>query len=361
MEGAGVGKMRVYFTVDVECAEERLIGGRPQPPLGYDLRFWGRLRNVTEPLGLPLIVRTLGRWGLSATFFVEPLAARYFGRAGLTEACWFLRDSGHDVQLHLHPVQRAIGWRARGEAAPPSDDMADYDEEAQAALMRDGIDILVGCGVERASLLGFRAGGFAANEDTWRAMRKVGLVVSSNYNLNYLPTRCRLRRPTRANALFDTGLGVWELPISNFEENPGSFRHLQITAVSAPEMTHALFEAHRLGVTEVTIVTHSFEFQVIDNVEHRWGRPNPVNIDRLDRVCELLALRSDLFQVETVGALGRRLATPALQDEASVHLPMTVAQNGAATVVPCGRFGLRLERMVEQAYKWLSSRLVPPF
>ena len=179
------GRTRVYLTVDVECAEERVKGPAVQPPLGYDLRVWGRLANQREPLGLPLITRELAAAGLTATFFVEALGARYFGEDQLAETCRFLRDAGQDVQLHLHPVQRRVDWHSRGEQRP-SDDMADYSFEEQTAMLAEGLAMLVRAGVPREALVGFRAGNFGASADTWRVMAAAGLRLSSNFNLCYL-------------------------------------------------------------------------------------------------------------------------------------------------------------------------------
>ena len=51
----------------------------PQPPLGYDLRIWGRLANQRRALGLPLLFECLRRHGLRATFFLEPFGSSFFG------------------------------------------------------------------------------------------------------------------------------------------------------------------------------------------------------------------------------------------------------------------------------------------
>jgi hypothetical protein len=336
-------KTRVYLTVDVECAEERVDGASFTPARGYDLRIWGRLANQRQPLGIPLITRELALAGLEATFFVEPFGSMYFGEDGLRDVCRFLRDGGHDVQLHAHPVQRCIDWHTRGEARLP-DDMAAYGTGAQVALLRQGLATLSRCGVPSSSLLAFRAGNFGASNDTWRAMAAAGLRVSSNFNLCYLEKSCRILWPTPANGLFDTKSGVHELPVTNFADRRGHFRHLQVSAVSFPEMKHALIEAARLGLPEVTIVTHPFEYFLVDSIPERTGRPSTLNIERLRQLCAFLAERQDLFAVETVGALARRLA----KEEAPVEAPV---------LVPQGRRALRYGRFAEQAYKRLAARL----
>ncbi len=307
----GAPRTRVYLTVDNECTQERVRGNVARPPLGHDLRIWGRFRNQEAELGVPLLLRELQRTGLAATFFVEALGARFFGEAEHRTLCQAIRDAGQDVQLHLHPVQLRPDWHSRGEPRL-SDDIGAYEVERQVALLREGLGVLERCGIDRASLLAFRAGNYGAGNGTWRAMREVGLGVSSSLNLSYLDKNCRILLPVAANALFETEVeGVYELPVSNFVEAGGRYRHLEVTAASLWEMEHYLREARRLGVPEVTIVTHSFEFFFVDSVERARGRPNEVNIRRLRKLLEFLARSSGEFEVETVGALARRLrATP---------------------------------------------------
>jgi hypothetical protein len=333
---------RVFLTVDVECAEERLTGAALQPARGYDVRMWGRLRNQSRLLGVPLIVDELAEAGLEATFFVEPFGSSFFGEEGLAEVCGFLRTHGHDVQLHAHPVQRCIDWHTRNEPRLP-DDMAAYGTGMQVALLRQGLEILGRCGVPRPTIQAFRAGNYGASNDTWRAMASVGLRVSSSFNLCYLEKSCRILWPTPANALFDTHTGVYELPITNFADGRGHFRHLQVSAVSFPEMRHALLEASRLGLPQVTVVTHPFEYFLIDSDAEATGRPNAINIERLHQLCRFLRERSDLFVVDTVGALAQRLGQ-------GPSLPQRSA-------VPRGRRSLRYGRFAEQAYKRLAARL----
>jgi hypothetical protein len=343
---AGAPRTRVYLTVDVECAEERLHAGGVHPPLDYDLRVWGRLRNQAEELGVPLLLRELGRAGHQATFFLEVFGSPFFGEADFRELCRRLRDAAQDVQLHAHPIQRRPDWYTRREAPAP-DDIGAYDVDRQTALLREALDRLERSGIDREGVLAFRAGNYGASNETWQAMRSVGLRLSSNYNLCYQHKNCRIRWPSPVNALFETDVeGVWELPISNFSEGAGRYRHVQLTAVSFLEMEHYLLEARRLGIPEVTIVTHSFEFFFVDSIAAKRGRPNQVNIERLRALLDFLRDHPDDFEVETVGALARRLSSDGWRDRRR-------DRDGA---VPEGRPLLRWGRYLEQARKRLSSQ-----
>jgi hypothetical protein len=328
---------RVYLTVDVECAEERVVRGRRQPPLGYDARVWGRFRNHARELGIGLLMDELEACGHRGTFFVEPFAAHHFGLEGLAAICGALRGRGHDVQLHAHPIQRRPDFLSRGELPLP-DDMARYSLDEQAALLEEGIGLLGRAGVPRDEILAFRAGNFGASNDTWAAMRRVGLRVSSNLNACYLDRNCKIRWPRTEQSLFDTGIGVWELPVSTFVEPDGGSRHLQIVAVSLGEMVSFLRQARGLGLRDVVVVTHSFELYYAADPTSGRAQLSRINLRRLRGLCRFLAAHRGEFVVKTVGDVAR-------------ELPGLAAGSVLPVDSPRGARFLRYGRLVEQAIK----------
>ncbi len=303
-------RTRVYFTVDVECAEQRKLGARVQDAMGYDLRVWGRFTNQDEELGVPLIMSELEAHGARGTFFTEALGAHYFGKTGLREVCESMLERGHDVQLHVHPVQRDARLRAGKPSAP--DNISAYPLQQQTQLLVEGVELLAEAGVPRESINSYRAGNFGANNLTWQAIRDAGLTLSSNYNPCYFDLHCAMRSEAARSGLFESEVaGVWELPITNFRQPSGGFRHLQITAVSVAEMVHCLKRCRALGVRHVTVVTHSFEFYYVDSIAERRGHKNHVNLARLRGLLEFVQHSSQDFVMETVGELGRRLPVDA--------------------------------------------------
>jgi len=303
-------RTRVYFTVDVECAEQRRIGARVQDAMGYDLRVWGRFTNRDEELGVPLIMSELEAYGMRGTFYTEVIGAHYFGKAGLREVCQSMLERGHDVQLHVHPVQRDARLIAGQPSAP--DNISAYPLAEQTQLLVEGVDLLVEAGVPRESINSYRAGNFGANNLTWQAMKDAGLSLSSNYNPCYFDLHCGMRSDTARRGLFESDVpGVWELPITNFRQPSGGFRHLQITAVSVAEMVHCLKRCRELGVRHVTVVTHSFEFYHVDSIDERRGHKNHVNLSRLRGLLEFVQRNSGDFVLETAGDLARRLPVEA--------------------------------------------------
>jgi hypothetical protein len=334
-------KVRVYITIDTECAEERGTA----PPLGWDLRVWGRFANQRRALGVELIMDELERYNLRGTFFNEALGSAYFGEAGLADVCRAMIARGHDVQLHTHPRQIVANWRTLG-SEPASDDIGTYPVDEQARLLCEGVAILERCGVPAGSVLGFRAGNFGASNTTWAAMARAGLVVSSNYNPCYFDKNCKLRWDDASAGLFQASHGIWELPITNFVETNGGHRHAQLTAISRGETRELLEAAHAANLHEVTIVTHSFELYHLDSPSERTGRPSSVNVLRLRALARFLAENRDRFEVDTVGALAKRIKDGVERPPVSPHIEHAR-----------GRGYRKVLRLASQAYKRLEARM----
>ncbi|MGH7582177.1 MAG: polysaccharide deacetylase family protein, partial [Gemmatimonadales bacterium] len=206
-----------------------------------------------------------------------------------------------------------------------------------------GLGHLTAAGVPRDALIAFRAGNYGASNETWNAMRQVGLAVDSSYNLSYLGRHCMIRWPEPAADLFEAQPGVWELPITNFTERTG-YRHLEITAISAAEMIRALRMLRRAGVQHVTVVAHPAEFFFIDSIAPARGRPNRINIGRFRRLLRFLAAHRDEFIVRTVGDLGRALQSG------------SIAAPSAPPEIPRGSAILRALRLPVQAAKRIDAR-----
>lgn len=307
-------KTRVYFTVDVECAEARIRAGSRVPALDFDLRVWGRFANRRRELGIGLFMSELEACGFRGTFFTEVLASHHFGRKALAEVVEAMVRRGHDVQLHLHPV-----LRDPEAAVPVEDNIGAYSVDEQVALLTEGLELLAAAGAPRQQLRAFRAGNFGANNDTWRAMARVGLSLSSSYNPSYVDEDCMIRPQAPSADLFASGVeGIWELPIANFVQPDGGLRHLQLCAVSSAEMIDSLEQCAALGIGHVAILSHSFELSVVDSVARRRGHADYVTLQRLRALLRFLDANRDRFVVDTVGDLAARLpemATPAVATE----------------------------------------------
>lgn len=314
--------------------------------MGYDLRVWGQFANQANPLGIGRIMDELEACGFRGTFYTEAIGAAAFGTDGLRNVCTQLVDRGHDVQLHVHPNLREPRWHSQAREQP-DDNIASYPRHAQVELLKEGIENLAEAGVPKADILSYRAGNFGASNETWHAMAEVGLVLSSNYNPFYLRRECQIDYPEASSDLFKTPAeGVWELPISNFLQPDGGFRHMQITACSLEEMKEALLQSRQMGITHVTLVTHSFEFCHIDSPSERLGHPNRLNLHRMRGLMRFLRDNPEDFTVDTAGALAHRL-------KSSVDNP---SLSGLQTY-PQEKKRHYYRRLIEQGIKRIGTRI----
>lgn len=252
-------------------------------------------RTARGEFGLRYQIDRLNAMGLQAVFFVEALFASMVGLDPLREIVQVIRESGHDLQLHIHPE-----WLAKKPdtilPGRSGQHLTEFTQGEQQELIRRGMDNLRACGVE--TVCAFRAGSFGANFATLDALRANGITFDSSYNPTYFGDSCGLeagtllQQPQRLQ-------NVWEVPVSFVQEPSGRFRHAQLAACSSGEMEAAMLQARSRGWPTFVIVLHSFEL-----LRWRPGRghvacPDRIMVRRFDRLCRFLADNRDKFRTTT--------------------------------------------------------------
>lgn len=222
-------------------------------------------------VGVPHQLRLLAEHGLKACFFVDPMPALVHGLEPVKRMVEPILAAGQEVQLHLHPF-----WARSGEAFR---ELSQYDAAEQQALIEQARNLLVAAGAPEP--IAFRAGSYAANADTLRALAALGIRYDASHNgcehLSQVPMDSAQLAPARIE-------GVVEVPVGQIEHQPGKLRHLQLCAVSFAEMRSALDHAVRERHPLVGIVTHSFELARRDGLA-----PNGLAVSRFKRLCRYLA------------------------------------------------------------------------
>ncbi len=319
-----MGRTRVYITVDTECSMGGAWVHADRRPLGADRCVF--CRDGNKSYGIPFIDAELRRFGLRATFFCEVFAARANGEGDVRAATDFLSRQGHDVQLHIHPTFRHYGeWLASPERSDAgraarsalSDNIGSYNEVEQEQLLAEACEIFARCTGRKPQV--FRAGSYAANLATLRALARLGVVIDSSYNPAYAWSFPEADlEPNHVRKLE----GVWELPVTvtrtGFPDT-GPWKHLEISAVSFDEMCTALESAHESGMGHVVLVFHSFSLIKPRDIFYSQYRFNHIVARRFRRLLGYLAINSQKFDVSTVGRLA---AEPALmKDTGAVAVP----------------------------------------
>lgn len=175
--------------------------------------------------------------------------------------------------------------------------MRHFSLDEQAVIIAKGVEQLNIAGVHQVR--SFRAGGYGANRDTLRALARNGVLYDSSYNASWLGSTCDIQ----ADELLLQPLeldGVFEFPVTNFQDWPGHVRHAELCACSSKEMEFALLSAWRKGWRAFVIVSHSFELLK----GRRVGIAPPFYADRVvvrrfERLCKFLKSNTDKFQTAT--------------------------------------------------------------
>jgi hypothetical protein len=263
-------RVRVLLTIDTEVWPNR--PGWPHVPLvpGFDCAreiacyFYG---GETEPrLGVPYQLETFRRFGLKATYFVDPMFSFALGAAPLHELLALVRSYGQEIGLHLHP-EWLTDPRCAGMPKFAGPDLGEYAEPDQRTLVQAALTRLGEFGAR--PIRAFRAGSWSARRATLRALAANGIEFDSSLNACFeasfpdLPDRDALLQPLPLE-------GVWEFPVTHFIDRPPAGRRpMHVCASSLAELRAVLEHARTAGWGFVVIVLHGFEFVRVDRLSGR--------------------------------------------------------------------------------------------
>ena len=286
----GLVNISITFDVEVWCGGWRDL----------DSSFPGSFQRYVYgdgPAGyaLPKTLEWMNEFGLQGVFFLEPLFSYRFGIEPLKEIVELILGAGQEVQLHLHPEwsdEASPALVARGSAKRPY--MYQYPFEQQVELIARGIEALLLCGVPRPTA--FRAGSYACNRDTYRALAANQIWVDSSLNTAYPGSGEDLRRAERSNV---PGLieGVKQVPVTVFRDGLGKMRHWQVGAAGFAESVHLIQQAAHKGYTHLVLVSHNFEMLVPGK-----SKTDPIVARRFRKLCSWLADHADRFPTTSLTA-----------------------------------------------------------
>jgi peptidoglycan/xylan/chitin deacetylase (PgdA/CDA1 family) len=265
----------VFLTIDTEFTWRHHAAG-------LDLETIYQRSLEPAGVGLSYQLALLERHGLKACFFVDPMPALVFGLDPVRRMVETVLAAGQEVQLHLHPNWAGAREGDRG-ASYARFQMHEYDLDEQRALIAGARDLLVAAGAP--SPIAFRAGSYAANDDTLRALASLGFVYDSSHNGGD-PVDSQIGLAQRQIAPLKAR--VIEVPVTVVEDSPGCWRPFQLCALSSAEAAAALDHAAAHDHAALTIVSHGFE------LANRLGTgANVVHVRRFDKLCQLLDERRD--------------------------------------------------------------------
>ena len=332
--------LQVLITVDTETH-----------PIHKDWQRDGLVRDMRRDLygevggrsvGLHYQLRTLATHGLRANFMVESLfsATAEVGLDPLREIVAAIQKGGHEIGLHPHPEW--IPHIPEIDLPYRSHLIREYTIDEQEQLIRLAAAQLRHAGA--APPIAFRAGGFAGNHDTLRALERCGVLYDTSYNPCYEDAHRFLPQPRFHGHATRFG-AVAELPVAIFRDRPAHFRPAQLCACTFTELSHALQTAERQGWNFFVIVSHSFEMISRPRQGNRAPAVRQAVVDRFERLCAFLNTHRDAFPTVVFSELA--LAEP---ERASAPIQGRVIHTG-------GRY---LSQALARAHTSYLSRLRPP-
>ncbi|BDI60238.1 polysaccharide deacetylase family protein [Qipengyuania nanhaisediminis] len=297
---------RVYITIDTEYSSG-LVNGTGDADRADNFARSIKGETASGAFGIAHKLAMFARYGIRASFFVDPMPALVWGTAAIEDIVGPILDAGQDVQLHCHTE-----WLSHARPGGPLARVGtgrclyDFDCDAQTEILEFARDTLVAAGAPRP--VAFRAGNYGANDDTLRALARLGLAYDTSHcpALGDGASRISLGPDARDPVHH---CGVTEVPVGTIGTHGGGQRHAQITALTLAEMTAAIRHAQANGRTCFTLVTHSFEL-----VNRRSRRENPIVRRRFDGLCRAIRMmpgvRSACYRDHPPAAEARKPAPP---------------------------------------------------
>ena len=167
--------------------------------------------------------------------------------------------------------------------------MSYYTLEEQIKLIAFGKNLLESAG--GGNISAFRAGSYAANKDTFEALRKNAITCDSSPNRCDPSSVLDLRKDHEFISPFQIN-GVSSFPVTVFIDGFGRERPAQIGACGSTEMCDAIQSAFKLGMTDFVIVSHNFGMLKPGTTDPDW-----IVVDRFEKICKYLAKNSQIYTV----------------------------------------------------------------
>jgi hypothetical protein len=291
----------VFFSVDVEVWCDGWDNLDEKFPEAFQRYVHGP--TARGNFGLPYTLQVLSEHGLNGVFFVEPLFSTRFGSQPLEEIVGLIREGRQEIQLHLHPE-----WV--DESIEPLLENIDGKRQHLRYYSRTEQEILIAAGKRLIAQAGggecaaFRAGSFGFNRNTLAALAVNNIRFDSSYNATIFGLDSGVGS---GQVLVDASEydGIYEYPMTVYDDGTTTLRHAQLTACSHREMEGLLWQALETGRRSFMILSHNFELLNV-----RQDRPDDVVVARFLKLCSFLDRNRDSFNVRGFKGLTPDLVTP---------------------------------------------------
>ena len=311
--------MKIYLTFDVEiwCDGWQELDARF--PSSFDRYVYGR--SAKGNYALPKTLEILDRYGLKGVFFVEPLFAARFGVEHLASIVNLIGASHHDIQLHMHPEWTdEIRPLLFAGAAKKRQHMSYYTLDEQVALISKGRELLAQVGYP--DITAFRAGSFACDHNTYRALEQLGIGIDSSLHAVLADSGKDLRGQLDFFHPLEFER-VRILPMTVFRDGFGRLRPAQVGACSFGELRDAINSAADNQMEHFVVLSHNFEM-----LKQGRSEPDELVVARFQRLCVFLDGQRGHIDVCTLSGPPPVIGTRPHPPLARAGLPGTLRRHG---------------------------------
>jgi hypothetical protein len=281
--------LSIFYTVDVEVWCEGWNNIDEKFPSAFEAYIYGP--TAKGRFGLPYQLELLQQYGLLGVFFIEPLFSTRFGLEPLAEIVGLVREAKQDVELHLHTewVDESK-WPLLEDVKGKRQHLKMFSLKDQTQLIAVGARLLEQAGA--LPIKAFRAGSFAFNKDTLGALVANSITFDSSYNASMFGAdsgvmpNAALVEPVECD-------GVYEYPMTVYNDGTRALRHAQLTSCSWREFEGLLWQALERQRQAFVILSHNFEL-----LNPSKNRPDDVVVRRFHQLCEFLDKNRDCFQTK---------------------------------------------------------------
>jgi peptidoglycan/xylan/chitin deacetylase (PgdA/CDA1 family) len=296
-------KPGVFITFDVECSMGGAWDNPDLKPISPSRGMMGQYGD--QAFGIPLICSILAKYGIKATFFLEPFNEE-LGYPGETEpVCRYLVDQGQDVQLHVHPGHYHYGCHVAGKPYKMTDQIAELSPDLQREIICKGADLLTKWIGQPP--IAFRAGNMGASEETLKVLPDAGIWIDSSYTFPYVGGQCLFPDGQKYNGSKWYG-DVLEVALSGFQQPNWPLLYpskpVDLMGSSFEECKDAVQMICDAG-GDAVVILHSFSLFKVRDKQYNGGKLNRIVCRRFEKFCEWLGCHKETYPARTFSRLGR--------------------------------------------------------
>lgn len=278
---------RVALTFDIEFdVNGAFLNPDSRAPRGIESLIGNK---PEQALGLTKALAILDQYEFPATFFIETTQAAYFGLDEMLHAVEMIAESGHELQLHVHPVWTVFNrrdWQTAVLQNPPQSNREDsfpmQDDSVAQRLLEEGFRAFEYWGLPVPTAV--RTGSLFIEPNAYKHFSAQQLSVSSSVGLGLNPPSSDALKLYQGAKELN---GVLELPVTSYLGYDflcrKKIRLATLIGMGTMEQAALLKNAEASGVPFVILLSHASEFY--HHSDEQGYRPNRLTERKLEQLC----------------------------------------------------------------------------